>query len=213
MSNLVYDFSDEFLNDENAIIVLDFNRNVYKPQVEHDGLVFVEKCLVRKGKYNPTALLTPSSVRANAFLVDEVNFQDVGGGLQIFERHYATMPTTWFDYTQVSYRTLWWGALNYRSPSGGGDSWDKTRASAAKATHYYFKKSDVPSIPVPDTETNGQDFVTDLTKTYTMYPQSRFGRRFEDSIGRIGQTIAIAPDRISVYMGDIYELVRYTIDI
>lgn len=125
-----FDFSDEFLNDENAVIVLDANHNYYKPQVEHDGVVFVEKCLVRKGKYVPDVNLTPSTNRVGAFLVKETNFQDVGGGLQTFEKHYANIPTTWFDYVQVSYRTLWWGAINYRSSSGGGDSWDKTRASA-----------------------------------------------------------------------------------
>jgi len=209
-----FDFSDEFLNDENAVIVLDANHNFYKPQVEHDGVVFVEKCLVRKGKYVPDVNLTPSANRGNAFLVKETNFQDVGGGLQTFEKHFARIPTTWFDYVQVSYRTLWWGAINYRSSSGGGDSWDKTRASAAKATHYYVTKSVLNSLSaVPETDTNGEDYVDDFSRIYTMIPQSRFGYNFESRIGKLGQTIAIAPDKIRVYMGDIYEFVRYTIDV
>lgn len=211
-----FDFSDEFKNNENAVIVLDENFNFYKPQMEHDGVVFVEKCLVRKGKYIPTPLSDSSgspvtkSNKSNAFLVKETNFQDVGGGLEMFEKHYATFPTIWFDYEQVSYRALWNGKINYRSKSGGGDAWDKTRNTQAKATHYYFSKNTVPTIPVPEGSENGETFLNDFTKTFTFAPESTVGGNWENNLGTIGKTVVIAPDKISIYMGEIYELVRYT---
>lgn len=213
MSNLVYDLPNSFLNDEDAVVVLDPNFNFYNPDLKHNGIVYVEKCVVRKGKYSSTTPLTSSEIRTNAFLVKETNFTDIGGGLQTFEKHYATMPTTWFEYAQENYRASWWGAINFRSVTGAGDSWSVTRSVAAKATHYYIKKDDVPSVSTPDTETAGQDYVNDFTKLYTTNPMSKLGRFWEAELGNIGQTIVIAPDEIGVYIGDIYELVRYTIEI
>jgi hypothetical protein len=212
----VFDFSDEFLDNENAVLVLDANFNFYKPRMEHDGSVFVEKCLVRKGKYVPTPLsdssgnLTAKLSNSNAFLVKETNFSDVGGGLLTFERHYATIPKTWYQYEQVSYRTLWWGAINYRSSSGGGDSWDKTRTTSAQAYYYYFTKNELPTIPVPEGDFVGRDYLNDFTRVFTIAPESRVGSNWEGQAGGYGTTVAIAPDKITPYMGEIYEFVRYS---
>ena len=202
-----FDFSDEFLDNLNSVLVLDENFNFYKPRMEHDGVVYVEKCLVRKGRYIPSELTNQSGFpyakpnRSDAFLVKETNF----------ERHYATIPTTWFDYQQVSYRALWDGTINYVSEAGGGDSWSKTRITSAKATHYYFNKNQLPTIPVPfQDEDNGQTYVNDFSRIYTTAPRSSLGRNWEDQIGSQGILVAIAPDRITPYMGDIYELIRFT---
>ena len=199
----VFDFSDEFLDNENAVLVLDANFNFYKPRMEHDGVVFVERCLVRKGKYVPTPLsdssgnLTAKKSNSNAFLVKETNFSDVGGGLQTFERHYATIPTTWYQYEQVSYRTLWWGAINYRSSSGGGNSWDKTRTTSAQAYYYYFTKNELPTIPVPQGDLVGRDYLNDFTRVFTIAPESRVGGNWEGQAGGYGTNVAIAPDKMT----------------
>ncbi len=212
----VFDLPESFLEDENAVLILDENANFYKPQMEHDGVVFVEKCLVRKGKYIPTPLSNPNGsliAKSNvfdAFLVKETNFQDIGGGMETFEKHYATFPTIWFDYQQLSYRALWNGKINYRAKSGGGDAWDKTRNTEAKATHYYFDRKSVPTIPVPEGYDVGETFRNNFTRTYTIAPESRIGGNWENNLGTIGKTVVIAPDKISNYMGEIYELVRYT---
>lgn len=210
-----FDFPKTFQDDDSAIFVLDGRSVCYKTRMEHDGVVFVEKCLVRKGEYVPTALSDNSgnpvakSDIANAFLVKETNFSDVGGGLLTFERHYATIPSVWYDYEEVSYRTLWWGAINYRSYSGGGNSWDKTRQVSAQAVHYYFNYKDLPKVAVPEGNNVGSEYKDDFTRTFTIAPESRVGSNWEAQAGNYGTTVAIAPDKISLYMGEIYELVRY----
>ena len=224
-----FDFPDgsiegqtNFKNDESAILVIDENRNVYKPQREHDGIVYVQKYLVRKGQYTREALhyiddagkeqLTAHPTKSNAFLVKETNFQDIGGGLQTFERHYATFPTTWYEFEEVSYQTAYYGVINYRGRSGEGADWSISRKVLAQATHYYFKKSDVPTTRVPDTKTAGTQFVDDFTRFYNIPPQSTLGRNWENYTPEETLKISvIAPDKIVPYMGEIYELTRYTI--
>ena len=119
-------------------------------------------------------------------------------------------PTTWYQYEQVSYRTLWWGAINYRSSSGGGNSWDKTRTTSAQAYYYYFTKNELPTIPVPQGDLVGRDYLNDFTRVFTIAPESRVGGNWEGQAGGYGTTVAIAPDKITPYMGEIYEFVRYS---
>lgn len=220
--DLIDDLPKDFLESESSIIIVDPNFNTYKPQREHDGIVFVQKCLVRKGQYIREALhyiddagkeqLTAHPTKPNAFLVKETNFQDIGGGLQTFERHYATFPTTWYEFEEVSYQTAYYGVINYRGKAGEGADWSISRKVLAQATHYYFKKSDIPTTRVPDTKTAGTQFVDDFTRFYNIPPQSTLGRNWEnydpEDIIRIS---VIAPDKIVPYMGEIYELTRYTI--
>ena len=240
MSNasiVLYDVPASF--PENQTIIIDENFNVYKPQREHDGVVYVQKCLVRKSQYVRTSLsfidestgqevLTPHPTKPNAFLVKETNFKDVGGGLQTFEKHYATFPTPWYEFEEVSYQTSHYGIINYRDKSGEGADWSKSRNVLAKANHYYFKKSDIPTDRVPDGINAGilglfnynQDPVTGgiakFTKFFNIAPQASLGQNWEnytpDANANFLNVTAIAPDKIEPYMGEIYEFVRYTIN-
>jgi hypothetical protein len=212
MSSVLNFKDEEFQNNENAILVTDSRFSVYRPRMESDGVVYVEKCVVRKSKYVPTEPLSVKSDKNNAYLVKETNFQDIGGGLRQFERHYATLPDDWFDFERVSYRALWWGAINYRSTVGRGSSWDKTRVTLAKANRKYLLKDDVPTVPVPEGDNVGQTYVDDFDFIYTIAPESRLGRNW-DAGGTNGTTIAIAPDRVVPYLGQIYEFTRYTMTI
>ena len=226
----VFDFPDgsivgqtDFQNTDSATIIVDASFNAYKPRREHDGIVFVQKCLVRKGQYvreplhyideNGEEQLTTHPTISDAFLVKETNFTDVGGGLQTFEKHYATFPTTWYEFEEVTYQTAYYGVINYRGRGGEGADWSAARNVLAKADNYYFKKSDVPTERVPDTRTAGTDFVDDFTKFYNIPPQSALGKNWEqyDTPEEDLTTTVVSPDRIIPYMGEIYELTRYTI--
>lgn len=207
----ILDFNKEFKNNQNLIITIDPNFNAYKPRAESDGFVFVEKCLCRRDRYIKTPLGEKKSDR-DAYLVKETNQTQVGGGLVSFERHYATIPSTWFDYELVTYRVIWNGRVNYRNNfNGSGSSWDKTRKSIATAERrYFFESENTLGIPVLPTErvedridTAGTLFVDDFTKLYTVAPESL-------GAGNNSKRV-IAPDRVELYMGNIYELTRFTI--
>ena len=233
-SNLTDDFSETFPDD--TTIIIDPNLHIYKPQREHDGIVYVQKCLVRKAQYVRQLLsyqdnegkeqLTQHPDRSNAFLVKETNFKDIGGGLFTFEKHYATFPTSWYEFEEVSYQTSHYGIINYRDRSGEGADWSKSRDVLAKATHYYFKKSDIPTERIPDSRNAGveglflfeQDPTTGgiarFTNFFNIAPQASLGKNWEDYTPEdaLLNTTAIAPDKITPYMGEIYEFVRYTIN-
>lgn len=219
MSDLVYDLPDSFLNDEKAVFVLDANASFYQPRKETDGFVLVEKCLVRKGQFVETPLtdnngnLVASSSRTDAFLVDETNFTDIGGGLQTFERHYATFPTTWYQYEEVSYQTAYYGVINNKDRVTGTGAWSKTRSVLAKATHYYLRKNDIPTQRVPDEVNAGIEYVNDFTKYYNIAPRA-IVTNWENYTAPLDPpvVVAITPDRIKPYMGRIYEFIRYTIE-
>lgn len=234
MSNLVEDFPEE-LEPDKAVIVVDPFLNVYQPRRESDGVVYVEKCLLRKGQYNfdynvekfldpDTNEMIASTTHTNAYLVKETNFQDIGGGMQTFEKHYATFPTPWYEFVEVTYQTSHYGVINYRDKEGQGADWSKARTVLAKANHYYFQRKDIPLTRVPDTQNAGIDYLNDyqtdifgnITKFnshYNIAPQSRAGRNWETYVEGDDtlKTTVIAPDDIRPYMGNIYEFIRYTI--
>lgn len=220
MSRLL-DFPKTFQDDEDAILLLDANFRVYQPRDVSDGVVYIEKYLVRKGRFvrtkrtNEDQSLVASLFHTNAFLIDETNFQDIGGGLQTFERHYATIPNTWYDFQEVSYRTVYWGAVNWRTRSGGGATWHSERSALAKATRYYFTLKDLPTDVVPEDDNQATEYVNDFTKIYAFPPEGRLGLNWEDYTPDPAnlKTFAIAPDKVTRYMGDIYEFIRYTIEI
>ena len=221
MSNIL-DFPKTFLDDEDATLLLDAKYKVYQPRDISDGVVYVEKYLIRKGKFVETKRidaitgnLTASETHTNAFLVDETNFQDVGGGLQTFERHYATIPSSWYDFEEVSYRTVYWGAINYRTRTFGGATWHTQRNVLAKATRYYFTETQIPTNIVPESDTQATDYAFDFTKIYAQEPEGRLGRDWEDYTPDANnlKTVVIAPDKVQKYMGHIYEFIRYTIEV
>ena len=219
MSNIL-DLPQSFIDDEEEVLVIDNYANVYSPSTRHDGMVVAQKCLVRKGKYKDTpttikGLNDPSHPKLPgiSYLVKETNFQDVGGGLMTFEKQFATLPTIWFEYEEVSYRADYNGRINYRNRAGIGASWHRTRNVVAKATHYYLPKPFVPKLIVPDSDNAGRLYAFNFSYYYNTPPQSKLSKGWEDYDTPQGLTLAIAPDRIQRYMGDIYEFIRYTIEL
>lgn len=218
----IFDFPESFQNDENATLLLDANHNVYQPRDVSDGVVYVEKHLVRKGKFVPIEKvyeggnLITSPTHTNAYLIEETNFQDIGGGLQTFERHYATLPSSWYDFQEVSYRTVYWGAINWRTRSlFGGATWHTQRNVLAKATRYYIPESEIPTNIVPEDDNQATLYAFDFTKIYAQEPEGRLGRDWEDYVPdpTNPKIVVIAPDKVQKYMGHIYEFIRYTIEV
>jgi hypothetical protein len=82
-------------------LLLDANAGNYSTLPNGQGVVFIEKYAIRKPFIQRQTIGTPSSIRPNAYLVRETNYRDVGGGWFEFERHYAPVPTDWFDYELV----------------------------------------------------------------------------------------------------------------
>lgn len=219
--NVIDDLPASFLNDEDATLVIDPNSNFYRPDSRHDGIVRIEKCLVRKGHYKEIEIepasgnLVTSSSHNLSFLVKETNFQDIGGGLLTFDRHYATYPTPWFEYEEVSYRADYDGTINYRNKAGIGASWHATRNTLAKVNYYYINKKFLPTTSVPDTSTSGTTYADDFTRFFNTAPQSRLGYDWEsyNTPSSPPLKVVIAPDTITKYLGGIYEFKRYTMEL
>lgn len=216
----VLDLPASFLTNEESVLVLDELPKIYSPSTRHDGIIIAQKCLVRKNKYKDTSTTIETNQPVSShpkwngsYLVKETNFQDIGGGLMIFEKHYATLPTIWFEYEEVSYRADYNGKINYRNRAGIGASWHKTRNTIAKATHYYLPKPLIPTAVVPDSDNAGKLYAFNFAYYFNTPPQARLSKGWEDYDSPQGLTIAIAPDKIQRYMGDLYEFVRYTIEL
>ena len=143
---LTDDIPVSFKENLKEILVIDEHFKIYQPDIKHDGIVKVELCLVRKDQYVETELTTndgelvPSPTLPTAFLVDETNFQDIGGGLQTFERHYATFPSTWYDFKEVTYRTTYWGAINWRTWGGNTKSWHREKKCVSKSDSLLYSR-------------------------------------------------------------------------
>lgn len=74
--------------------LIDPNANVYLADTNFpDSLVYVEKYAMLKGTYQPLTRGEGSNYHEKAYLVAETNFDDIGGGVRTFERHYARVPS------------------------------------------------------------------------------------------------------------------------
>jgi hypothetical protein len=209
----IYDLPKTFTENGDPI-VLDSFHNIYKPRQETEAVVYVEKLCGFKNAIVPLKLGTKKSDRS-AFLVKEGNYTNLDGNLVTFERHYAEVPPTYVDYEITSYRVLWNGTVNFRTRTGSGSQWDRTRRTLAKVTKRYFLESQnahsIPVLPtdfVPESDDAGTDFRDDFTKIFTIAPESRGANRYR---GASPQKRVIAPDRIEIYLGNIYELSRFTV--
>lgn len=185
MSNLKYDLP-RISGNGDAPLLLDKNAEVYNNLPTGKGYVYVERYAQKKSRYEPLAIGTPSVNRRNTYLIKEQNFRDIGGGLFEWERHYALVPESWYDYQVVSYRYYKFSYFNttfYLNPNFTGGNTDST---LAKVTREYYLEKDV------------NDAIEHLEPTSLTNETGLF----EDVIG-------IREDEISVYAGKIYEVKKY----
>jgi hypothetical protein len=116
----------------------------------------------------------------------------MGGGLVMFDRHYARIPVEWFDYQVVAVTTTIERGLTtatyYVNPSFSGGS-QRTVSVLAKATRKYYLEENIP---------------TNLN--FTAPQQSRLGSfSGEEEF----QNIILREDDVSIYQGNIYQVTTF----
>ena len=87
--------------DGNEPLLLDANAGFFEAQKRGEAYVYVERYAIKKTAYQPLPIGTPSDIRSDAYLVKETNYRDVGGGFVTFDRQFAVVPNSWFDYQQI----------------------------------------------------------------------------------------------------------------
>lgn len=177
--------------------LLDANARFYQAQPQGNAHVYVEKHAGRKNDVQPMLIGTGSDNR-DAYLVKETNYNDIGGGLVTFERHFAVVPDEWFSYEQVTYvkqgRYDLFGAnpqtvINPESINSGLSQfveYTNTITTLAKATRRYYLEGNL-TADVLQLETPGH-------------------------IDPSGE-VAISPDTVRVYMAGIYEVTSYILTV
>lgn len=67
-----------------------------------DSKIFTELYVTKKGEYDFLEIGTRSDYHNSAYLYQETNFKDIGGGLMTFERKYARIPDSSYTVQTVS---------------------------------------------------------------------------------------------------------------
>jgi hypothetical protein len=193
MSDLInYDLPIESADGEEPLLI-DANAGFYETQPRGKSYVYVERYVQKKVFFAPLPEGTESSIRPETYLVKTTNYQDMGGGLVMFDRHYAQIPQSWFDYQVVAISTAWVGGLldarYYLNPNFSG-GFQRNTSVLAKVTRKYYLESNIPSdltLTAPTLEQLGS-FSGSVT--------------FSDAIVR--------EDDVSIYLGNIYEVAEFT---
>lgn len=212
---------------------LDANFRTYFLQEKGNAVVNVEKFSVRKKDYIPSTLgRARGRPHLNQYLIKEDSYTDIGGGRITFLRHYAQIPEPWFDYEQKSvkyYQGFTFSGVGYDSKYGRyGFPYsayaERNVPFVTKATRYYVTKLTMDTYLSTRYTLSGQfstgnwlypDGFSDnlyLTNNSTgyKYPARLFVNAPRVSIGSGDATpVAIAPDKITLWKPNIYEITRY----
>jgi len=148
------------------------------------GFRWSERYAQKKSSFTPTAIGTESTIRPNYFLIDETNFQDIGGGFFAFDRVYANVPTTWSETQQMAFNYI---AQRILIVGGVSETFETSRSTQVS---------------------------TKVTHTYQVgYPDSSAATSLVDPKYLGGSTVpagtTVRPQDVSRYLGDIYEIRTY----
>lgn len=98
--NLKYDLPPSFYN---AATLLDSNYSFSLLDTNvPNSKIFSELYVTKKGEYDFLKIGTRSDYHNSAYLFEETNFKDIGGGLMTFERKYARIPDPSYTVSTVS---------------------------------------------------------------------------------------------------------------
>jgi hypothetical protein len=191
MSNVTNDLPTNSAGGEQPLLI-DGNAGFYETQPRGKSYVFVERYVQNKDFFAPLPEGTASSIRRETYLIKTTNYQDMGGGLVMFDRHYAQIPLVWFDYQVVAVTTTIERGLTtatyYINPSFSG-GFQRTVSVLAKATRKYYLEENIP---------------TNLN--FTAPEQSRPGSfTGEEEF----QNIILREDDVSIYQGNIYQVTTF----
>lgn len=193
MSDLInYDLPIESADGEEPLLI-DGNAGFYEAQPRGKSYVYIERYVQKKVFFTPLLEGTESSIRPKTYLVKTTNYQDMGGGLVMFDRHYAQIPESWFDYQVVAVSTAWVGglldALYYVNPNISG-GFDRNTSILAKVTRNYYLESELPSILNLEAPTY---FLPGGFSGFQIFPN-----------------IIVREDDVGIYLGKIYEVAEFT---
>lgn len=221
---------------------LDENFRTYFLQEKGNAIVNVEKWSVNKKDYIPSTLgISRGRPHLNQYLIKEDSFTDIGGGRMTFLKHYAQIPEPWFDYEQKTTKYFQGNVvsgINYDSKYGKYGFPHRAYAVRnvpflAKATRYYVTKTTMdfylfgrytlgePFFGEPSSERNwlypnalsDNTYLTNLSTGYE-YPEKLFVNAPRVSLSSSSTTpVAIAPDKITLWKPNIYEITRYEANI
>jgi hypothetical protein len=191
MSNVTNDLPVDSAEGEEPLLI-DANAGFYEAQPRGKSYVFVERYVQKKVFFEPLPEGTESSIRPKTYLIKTTNYQDIGGGLVMFDRHYAQIPLEWFDYQVIAVTTAWVGGLldsfYYVNPNFSGGV-QRNTSVLAKATRRYYLEANLPTllnINVPQQTTLGP---------------------FKGSV--TFNNILVREDDVSIYQGNIYQVTTF----
>jgi hypothetical protein len=190
MSNFVtHDLPIESAEGEEPLLI-DANAGFYEAQPRCKSYVFVERYVQKKTFFEPLPEGTESSIRPETYLIKTTNYQDIGGGLIMFDRHYARIPLDWFDFQVVSVTTAvdkgLLDATYIVNPFSGSG---RNTSVLAKATRRYYLESNLP---------------TDLVINIPQFSQ------IGTVTGSIDfPSITVREDDVSIYQGNIYQVTSF----
>lgn len=216
---------------------LDANFRTYFLQEKGNAIVNVEKWTAKKVDYQPSTLgRARGRPHLNQYLIKEDSFTDIGGGRMTFLKHYAQIPEPWFDYEQKTTKYFQGSVvsgINYDSKYGKYGFPHTAYAVRnvpflAKATRYYVTKTTMDFFlaaryTLGGLFSNGNWLYPDGLKDNTYltnnstgykYPAKLFVNAPRVSLSSSDSTpVAIAPDKITLWKPNIYEITRYEANI
>lgn len=193
MSDLInYDLPVESAEGEEPLLI-DANAGFYETQPRGKSYVYVERYVQKKVFFTPLPEGTESSIRPETYLVKTTNYQEMGGGLVMFDRHYAQIPQSWFDYQVVAISTAWVGLLlsaEYHVNPNFSGGFQRNTSVLAKVTRKYYLEKDIPASINLEAPNLFQIGGFRATVTFT--------------------NVIVREDDVSIYLGNIYEVATFT---
>lgn len=200
-------------------LLLDANAGFYEAREKGNAYVYVEKYAINKNNYIPLKIGTANEQRPKTYLVKETNYTDIGGGFISFERHYAVVPDSWFDYQVVSYKVV-----------------KNTIAVSIPGQEIPIIIGSETLINDAESTTSGNQFIfnefvfsVDLNTQYTVLAKAVRKYYLEKDLSSAdlqindrkisfrgspffgGSSVRLVPDAVQVYLGDIYEVTSFEV--
>lgn len=97
---LKYDLPPSFYSTA-TLLDSNYSFSLLDPNIP-DSKIFTELYVTKKGEYDFLEIGTRSDYHNSAYLYQETNFKDIGGGLMTFERKYARIPDSSYTVQTVS---------------------------------------------------------------------------------------------------------------
>jgi hypothetical protein len=191
-------------------LLIDANAGFYEAQPRGKSYVYVERYVQKKIFFEPLVEGTESSIRPETYLIKTTNYQDIGGGLVMFDRHYARVPDPWFDYQVVALTLAFTGGFTEGTVTINpqfDQGIKRNTSTLAKVTRRYYLESNLPtnlnfnapqvSKPVDAVRETVVISGIIITRVVSYNPTT-----FIDEV--------IREDSVSIYQGNIYEVATFT---